>query len=197
MTALCEMEKEAYERRTEKNGFAYLCPACGQSVIVERSVFQLAASHNHLPCPCGKSAVEVELTGDRAKLEVPCPVLRQKPYRHLLGPGFSAPAGAGLFLCRFRAELLHRGRGAGRFSRGAPPGGDGGQAAGQRSQGGRVPGEVIMQEVLSELKEIAGQGRRFLHLRQQALEDEGGLQLPSALPVPTAAGPSAFRRLRR
>lgn len=51
---------------------AYLCPACGQSVAVERTAFQLAASANELPCPCGKSALRVELEGDRARLSVPC-----------------------------------------------------------------------------------------------------------------------------
>ena len=35
-----------------KRTLAYLCPACRQSVAVERSVFQLAASANELPCPC-------------------------------------------------------------------------------------------------------------------------------------------------
>ena len=55
-----------------KRTLAYLCPACRQSVVVERSVFQLAAAPNHLSCPCGKSTLEVELSGDRAKLTVPC-----------------------------------------------------------------------------------------------------------------------------
>lgn len=43
-----------------KRTLAYLCPACRQSVAVERSVFQLAASANELPCPCGKSSLRVE-----------------------------------------------------------------------------------------------------------------------------------------
>ena len=55
-----------------KRTLAYICPSCHQSVIVERSVFQLAASANELPCPCGKSALRVEMMGDRVKLTVPC-----------------------------------------------------------------------------------------------------------------------------
>ena len=55
-----------------KRTLAYICPSCHQSVIVERSVFQLAASANELPCPCGKSALKVEMMGDRVKLTVPC-----------------------------------------------------------------------------------------------------------------------------
>lgn len=51
---------------------AYICPACRQTVVVERSVFQLAAGTNSLPCPCGQSRLEVELLGDHVKLRVPC-----------------------------------------------------------------------------------------------------------------------------
>ena len=59
---------EQQPRRT----LAYLCPACGQSVAVERTVFQLAASANTLPCPCGKSALRVEMMGERVRITVPC-----------------------------------------------------------------------------------------------------------------------------
>ena len=55
-----------------KRTLAYLCPACHQSVVVERTVFQLAASANDLPCPCGKSSLHVEMMGDRVRLTVPC-----------------------------------------------------------------------------------------------------------------------------
>ena len=54
-----------------KRTLAYLCPVCRQSVAVERSAFQLAASDSELPCPCGKSSLKVELMGDRARLTVP------------------------------------------------------------------------------------------------------------------------------
>ena len=51
---------------------AYLCPACHRSVVIERSLFQLSAAPNTLPCPCGKSALQVTLEGSRASLTVPC-----------------------------------------------------------------------------------------------------------------------------
>ena len=56
----------------EKRTIAYLCPDCRRSVVIERSVFQLAAAPSQLPCPCGKSAVQVELMGDRCQITVPC-----------------------------------------------------------------------------------------------------------------------------
>ena len=55
-----------------KRSIAFLCPACRKPVIVERSVFQLAAGNSRLPCPCGQSAVEVTLLGDQVRLTVPC-----------------------------------------------------------------------------------------------------------------------------
>ena len=55
-----------------KRSIAFLCPSCRQPVILERSVFQLAAAGGKLPCPCGKSSVRIDLMGDRVNLTVPC-----------------------------------------------------------------------------------------------------------------------------
>ena len=51
---------------------SYICPRCRQSVIVEKSLFALAAAPVSVPCPCGGSALEVELLPDKARLRVPC-----------------------------------------------------------------------------------------------------------------------------
>lgn len=55
-----------------KRTLAYLCPVCGKSVIMERTAFQLAATVNHLPCPCGKSELVIEMLGDQCHMLVPC-----------------------------------------------------------------------------------------------------------------------------
>lgn len=55
-----------------KRTLAYICPKCKQSVAVERTEFQLAAAPNKLPCPCGGSALRVEMEADHADLTVPC-----------------------------------------------------------------------------------------------------------------------------
>lgn len=55
-----------------KRTIAFICPVCRQPVILERTVFQLAASGSRLPCPCGKSAINVALMGDQVRLTVPC-----------------------------------------------------------------------------------------------------------------------------
>ena len=51
---------------------AYICPECRQSVIVEKDLFALAAAPTKIACPCGKSALEVEFLADKVKLGVPC-----------------------------------------------------------------------------------------------------------------------------
>lgn len=51
---------------------AYICPHCRRSVIVEKSLFALAAAPVKIPCPCGKSALEVEFLADKVKMTVPC-----------------------------------------------------------------------------------------------------------------------------
>lgn len=55
-----------------KRTLAYLCPKCKQSVVVEMSEFRLAAASSKLPCPCGGSALLVEMEADHADLTVPC-----------------------------------------------------------------------------------------------------------------------------
>lgn len=55
-----------------KRYLAYICPNCRQSVIVERDLFSLAASTAHIKCPCGKSELTVEFQPNRVQLTVPC-----------------------------------------------------------------------------------------------------------------------------
>lgn len=55
-----------------KRSIAFICPVCRQPVILERTAFQLAASGSRLPCPCGKSGVDVELMGSQVRVRVPC-----------------------------------------------------------------------------------------------------------------------------
>lgn len=58
--------------RESMRTLAYICPVCRQPVIIARSAFQLAASSSELPCPCGRSSLRIALDGERARLSVPC-----------------------------------------------------------------------------------------------------------------------------
>lgn len=55
-----------------KRFLSYICPHCVQSVIVERDLFSLAAAPARIKCPCGRSELGVEFKSDRVKLTVPC-----------------------------------------------------------------------------------------------------------------------------
>ena len=55
-----------------KRFLSYVCPHCAQSVIVERDLFSLAAAPAHIKCPCGKSELLVEFKPNRVQLTVPC-----------------------------------------------------------------------------------------------------------------------------
>ena len=57
----------------EKTRFlSYICPHCRQSVIVKKEVFALAAAPARIQCPCGKSELTVEFLPQRVRLSVPC-----------------------------------------------------------------------------------------------------------------------------
>lgn len=136
-----------------KRTLAYICPACRQSVAVERSVFQLAATVNELRCPCGKSSLHVELSGDRAKLTVPCLACGRdhqvtcstEAFLHKRILAFSCTA-SGLDCCYVGEEgavfaALKRLEEAA-------------DKLGEKAEGNFLD-ELVMHEVLSELKEIA------------------------------------------
>ena len=52
--------------------FGYLCPKCGKMVMASRSVFALAASNAEVECECGGSALRTEFDGQKYQIYVPC-----------------------------------------------------------------------------------------------------------------------------
>lgn len=56
----------------EMRTFGYLCPACGKPVMGTRSVFALEASDAEIVCECGKSVLRTEFDGEKYRLYVPC-----------------------------------------------------------------------------------------------------------------------------
>lgn len=141
----------------ETRTIGYICPVCGQSVIASRTAFQLTAGDGRIPCPCGKSELSFHQLGDRCEITVPClfcakdhtavcgnsALLRQK----LLA--LSCPA-SGLGICHigeegqvFQAmEKLEQAVDKLRLDD-------------QTDSRGVFLNEVVMGEVLSELRDIA------------------------------------------
>ena len=125
---------------------------------MERSVFHLAASANGLPCRCGKSALRVEMMGDRVKLTVLCLFCKTEhtvtcpthAFLHEKALAFSCSA-SGLDCCYVGEEgpvfaaVRRLEEAVDKLE----------QDAGEK---GAFLDELVMHEVLSELKEIAARG---------------------------------------
>ena len=141
-----------------KRTLAYICPKCKQSVVVERSVFRLAAGPDKLPCPCGGSALNVEMEADHADLTVPCAYCGEDhhvrcPVHALLHEkalAFSCKA-TGLD-CLYVGEEDMVFRAVRRLEDAVV------QMQEKPGEKGAFLNEIIMEEVLGELKDIAARG---------------------------------------
>ena len=58
--------------REEMRTFGYLCPKCGKPVMGARSIFALEASDAEIVCECGESVLQTEYDGEKYKVYVPC-----------------------------------------------------------------------------------------------------------------------------
>ena len=58
--------------REEMRTFGYLCPKCGKTVMAARSIFALAASNAEIECDCGGSSLRTEFDGEKYRVYVPC-----------------------------------------------------------------------------------------------------------------------------
>lgn len=143
-----------------KRTLAYICPVCGKAVAVERTAFQLAASVNHLPCPCGKSELVIEMKGDQCHVQVPCVFCGRdhkvacstKSFLHEKVLAFSCSA-SGLD-CLYAGEEEPVFRALSRLEEAV----DRMVLNDQAEEKSPFLDELVMGEVLGELKEIAAQG---------------------------------------
>ena len=141
-----------------KRTIAYLCPACHQAVVAEKTVFSLAAAPGKIPCPCGKSALKTEIVGDRVKLTVPCLFCEKEhtvtcsthAFLHEKALAFACAA-SGLDCCYVGEEgpvfaaMERLEEAVDKLE----------AAAGEK---GAFLDEIIMHEILSELRDIAQRG---------------------------------------
>ena len=58
--------------REEMRTFGYLCPKCGKPVMGTRSIFALEAADAEIICDCGESVLQTEFDGEKYKVFVPC-----------------------------------------------------------------------------------------------------------------------------
>ena len=144
-----------------KRYISYICPHCRQSVIVARDVFSLAAAPAQIKCPCGKSQLRVDFMGPHVSMEVPClfcgkdhtvrcdanAFLRQKALAFACTVsgldccyvGEEGPVYAATARLEQAVDKLD-------------------QMQAQQQENGTFLDEIVMHEVLSEVKDIAQRG---------------------------------------
>ena len=176
----------------ETRSFGYICPACGKANFHTRSVFALSAAAARMECECGKEALEVQTDGTKFRLWVPCGVCGGQHQAecsadallHGRGIGLSCPVKQEL-CCYVGQEQDVRRAMENLALRVEKDKGADGEA---------FTDNVIMYEVLSELKDIAARGgisctcgstRYTVQVRRGAVDlvcaDCGGrLRLPAA-----------------
>ena len=163
----------------EKIALGYICPACGKSVIGERTAFAFSAGVAGLVCECGESELVSESDGFHLRLTVPCGVCggehiaRVEARRLFDGESIalSCPERQQLCCCigeegRVTAALRQLQTAAEKLR---------GQAEEEM-----FADSVIMYEILSELKDIAareggitcacGSGRYGIEIRRSAVD---------------------------
>ena len=141
-----------------KRFLSYICPRCMQSVIVERDLFSLAAAPAHIKCPCGKSEMGVEFLPDRVKLTVPClfcgrehsVFCSSRAFIREKALAFSCAA-SGLDCCYVGEEGPVYSATA-RLEQAEELLGE------DAASNGAFLDEIVMEEILSELKDIAARG---------------------------------------
>ena len=166
----------------EMRTFGYLCPACGKTVMGTRSVFALEASNAEVACECGDSALRVEFDGEKYRVYVPCGICGEThvavcpPERILRGATALGCAKTKQFACfigpegtveknlRELAIVAEKEK----------------QQDGNDASGEAFVDNVIMYEVLSELKDIAardhgitcacGSSRYGMEIRRSAVD---------------------------
>lgn len=142
----------------ETRTLAYICPHCRQSVIAERSVFALSAAPLEVPCPCGKSYLRVECMGDRFQLTVPCAfcggehTVSCSTGAFLKEKALAFSCGASGLDCCYVGETGPVFAAVRRLEEAEN------KLEERREEEGAFLDDLVMNEVLSEVKEIAQQG---------------------------------------
>lgn len=136
--------------------FGYICPSCGKPAYGERTHFALCAAASGLVCGCGHSELTAEPYGTHYRVTVPCGVCggehrAEIPARQLLeGSGVGLACPETKQLCCYIGEPFQVQRALREL-----------EITVQKKKDGENTSfidDVIMYEVLSELKDIVARG---------------------------------------
>lgn len=137
----------------ETRTFGYICPSCAKAVSARRTQFALAAAAVGVVCECGHSELTAEPAGECYRVTVPCGVCggehrAEVAAKALLeGPGVALACPETRQLCCYIGEGDRVERAMAELERTV-----------EKSREGRgelFVDDVIMYEVLSELRDIA------------------------------------------
>ena len=140
----------------EMRSFGYICPHCGKAVLHQRSVFALSAAAARMECECGHEALEAETDGVKFRLWVPCGVCGGHHQAECGADAVLHGRGIGL-ACPEKQELCcyigQEEQVSAQMEQLAV------RAAKEKAQDPEAfTDNIIMYEVLSELKDIAARG---------------------------------------
>ncbi len=140
----------------KRRSFGYICPHCGKAVLGSRTVFALTAAAVRIECECGKAEMDIETDGTRFTLSVPCGLCGEQHTAVVEAAALLEGRGVGLAcpktkqICCYAGE---EGQVRGSMEELAI------RAAKEKSESPEAfTDNVIMYEVLSELKDIAARG---------------------------------------
>lgn len=142
--------------KEETRTFGYICPSCGKAVLADRTRFALAAAAIGVVCDCGHSELTAEPLGDQYRVTVPCGVCggehrAEVSAQSLLeGPGIGLACPDTRQLCCYIGERTRVERSLAELERAL-------EKKKERETDTFVD-DVIMYEVLSELRDIAARG---------------------------------------
>lgn len=138
----------------EKRAFGYICPQCGKSVYGERTQFALSAAAVAVVCDCGHSELTAESDGVTFRITVPCGVCKGEhraevsAEKMLRGDGVGLACPESRQLCCYIGDVYRVQSALRNLELTLEKKKDAGEET--------FVDSVIMYEVLSELRDIAG-----------------------------------------
>ena len=172
--------------------FGFICPHCGKAVMGSRSTFALSAAAARIECECGKAEMDIETDGTSFRLTVPCGLCGKTHKAECSADAVLRGRGIGLAcpekqqICCYVGEEAEVHRSMEELAI---------RAEKEKSDSPEAfTDNVIMYEVLSELKDIAARGgvscscgsREYgIRVRRDAVDLEcrrcgGRLRVPAA-----------------
>jgi len=142
----------------KKRFLSYICPHCRQSVIVERDLFSLAASVAHIKCPCGKSEMTVEFMPNRVQLTVPCSYCGREHGVSCSTHAFIREKALAFSCATSGLDCCYVGEEGPVYAATARLEQAMDQVEEESDEHGMFLNEVVMQEVLEEIRDIARRG---------------------------------------